>query len=153
MPSRLDASDPGFAAAFDEFLNVRREEFDDVDAAVAEIIAAVRDRGDEALIELTREFDRHEVTGATLRIGADEVAAAKAACDPKALEALETAAARITAYHARQMPEDLDYTDEAGVRLGHRWRPVAAVGMYVPGGTAAYPSSVLMNALPLPGGL
>jgi histidinol dehydrogenase len=108
----------------------------------------VRARGDAALIELTERFDRQRLTPATLAISAAEVDAAVAAVPRAEREALDLAAERIRAYHARQMPEDADWTDESGARLGWRWGPVASAGLYVPGGLAAYPSSVLMNAIP-----
>ena len=148
MPLRLDAAAAGFEAAFTTLLNSKREAAADVDAVVAAIIADVRRRGDAALIDYTTRFDRLALTPATLRIPAAEIDAAVAACDAETVAALELAAARITDYHRRQKPEDLDYRDPVGVRLGHRWTAVEAAGLYVPGGTAAYPSSVLMNALP-----
>jgi histidinol dehydrogenase len=148
MPLRLDAAAAGFEAAFTTLLNSKREAAADVDAVVAAIIADVRRRGDAALIDYTKRFDRLALTPATLRIPAAEIDAAVAACDAETVAALELAAARITDYHRRQKPEDLDYRDPVGVRLGHRWTAVEAAGLYVPGGTAAYPSSVLMNALP-----
>ena len=148
MPLRLDAAAAGFEAAFTTLLNSKREAAADVDAVVAAIIADVRRRGDAALIDYTTRFDRLTLTPATLRIPAAEIDAAVAACDAETVAALELAAARITDYHHRQKPEDLDYRDPVGVRLGHRWTAVEAAGLYVPGGTAAYPSSVLMNALP-----
>jgi histidinol dehydrogenase len=148
MPHRLDRRDPGFEPAFATLLAAKREVQEDVARAVADIIADVRARGDGALVELTRRFDRLALEPADLRIGDDEIAAAAARCAPETLKALRQAAVRIEDYHRRQMPPDLDYRDEAGLRLGHRWTPLAAVGLYVPGGTAAYPSSVLMNALP-----
>ncbi len=148
MPLELDGAAPGFAADFARFLAAKRELAADVDAAVAAIIDDVRQRGDAALIELTRRFDRLELTPETMRVPADEIAAAAQACKAETLAALRLAHERIEAYHLKQRPQDLDYTDAAGVRLGARWRPIAAVGLYVPGGTASYPSSVLMNAVP-----
>ena len=148
MPHRLDARAPGFEAAFAALLGAKREASEDVADAVAEILAQVRARGDAALIEYTERFDRIRLTPETLPIPEAELAAAAARCSREVLDALELAAARIEAHHRRQVPEDLDYTDAAGLRLGQRWTPVAAAGLYVPGGTAAYPSSVLMNALP-----
>ncbi len=148
MAIRLDARDPGFAAAFDRLLSAKRETQESVDRAVAEILAQVRDHGDAAVIAYTQRFDRLTLTPATMRLDAATIAQAAAGCAPEALAALRFAAARIEDYHRRQVPADLDYRDEVGVRLGARWRPVAAAGLYVPGGTAAYPSSVLMNALP-----
>jgi histidinol dehydrogenase len=148
MSLRLDAADPDFTAAFEDFLGERREAAVDVREDVAAIVAQVRAEGDAALIALTAKFDRLDLTPETLRVGADDIAAARAACSAEAIAALETARARIIAYHERQKPEDFDYVDDTGVRLGSFWRPVAAAGLYVPGGTAAYPSSVLMNAVP-----
>lgn len=148
MPLELDSRDPGFEAAFRAFLEAGREEAEAVDRVVAEILAAVRREGDAALLRYTERFDRLALTPETLRFTAAELAAAEAACEAETLAALRLAAERIEDYHRRQLPGDLDYVDAAGIRLGHRWSPVGAVGLYVPGGTAAYPSSVLMNALP-----
>jgi len=148
VPLRLASALPGFARDFAALLDLKRELAADVDAAVAAIVDDVRTRGDAALIEHTRRLDRFELTAATLRVSAAEIAAAKAQCKPETLKALGLAASRIEAYHRKQTPQDLDYTDAIGVRLGARWRPIGAVGIYVPGGSAAYPSSVLMNALP-----
>ena len=148
MAKRLDSNAPGFDAAFRALVEEKRAAAPDVARDVAAIIAEVRARGDDALIDYTNRFDRMALTPARLRIGPEEIEAASRACDPKIVEALRFAAARIETYHARQRPETLDYTDAQGVRLGARWRPVAAAGLYVPGGTASYPSSVLMNALP-----
>jgi histidinol dehydrogenase len=148
MPRRLDARVPGFEAAFAELLAAEREASEDVADTVAQILADVRARGDAALIDYTERFDRVRLTPETLRIPEAELAAAGSRCPREVLDALELAAARIEAHHGRQVPADLDYTDAAGLRVGQRWTPVAAAGLYVPGGTAAYPSSVLMNALP-----
>jgi histidinol dehydrogenase len=148
LPLRLDAAAPGFAAAFAALLAAKRETAADVDAAVAQIIADVVARGDAALIDYNRRFDRLSLTPDSLRIPAEEIAAAARLCDDKTLAALRLAAERIASYHRRQIPADLDYRDAAGVQLGARWRAIEAVGLYVPGGTAAYPSSVLMNAIP-----
>ncbi|GAA0598428.1 histidinol dehydrogenase [Caenispirillum bisanense] len=148
MPVELRAGTPGFAEAFDRLINDKRETSHDVNAAVAEILEAVRRDGDAAVIDYTRRFDRLELTPETLRVTAAEVEAAYAACDRELIAALELAAERVREYHARQLPESYHYTDDAGVRLGSRWRAVQAAGLYVPGGTAAYPSSVLMNTLP-----
>ena len=148
MARRLDSAHPGFEAAFDALLAERRGVAEDVDREAAAIVDAVRERGDAALLDYTRRFDRVALTPARLRLSADE-AASRATEAPEAVrDALEEAAARIEAFHRRLMPADLDYRDEAGVRLGARWRPLDAVGLYVPGGTAAYPSTVLMNAIP-----
>ncbi len=148
MPLRLNTGQEDFESAFRALLNAKRETAPDVAQAVAEILGQVRARGDAALIEFTRRFDRVEMTAGTLRVGGDEIEAAAARCPAETLEALAFAARRIEDHHARQMPEDLDYRDDAGLRLGQRWSAVDAAGLYVPGGTAAYPSSVLMNAIP-----
>jgi histidinol dehydrogenase len=148
MPIRLDASAPDFAARFHAFLATKREDAEDVEAAVREILAAVAQRGDAALIELTQRFDRLDLNRVGMRVTAAEIAAAAADCEASALDALKFAHQRISAYHARQKPTDERFVDALGVELGHRWTPIAAVGLYVPGGTAAYPSSVLMNAVP-----
>jgi histidinol dehydrogenase len=148
MPLRLDTSRASFDAEFAALVAAKRETDADVDAAVAAILAAVKARGDAAVIDYTRRFDKLELTPKTMRIPPREIAAAARSCDAETLKALRLAAERIEAYHRRQLPQDLDYVDAAGVRLGWRWRPLASVGLYVPGGTAAYPSSVLMNAIP-----
>ena len=148
MPIRLDSQDPDFEARFRAFLTVKREAAPDVEHAVRAIIADVQARGDKALIELTAKFDRLTLTPATLRVSAAEIDGAAAACDPQALVALKLARDRIEAYHRRQKPADDRFTDDVGVELGTRWTAIQAVGLYVPGGTAAYPSSVLMNAVP-----
>ncbi len=148
MALRLDAADPGFADGVTALVSARRGSDEDVAAVVAAIIDDVRARGDDALVELTARFDRVELSPDRLRLGGDEIDAAAAKCPAETVAALEFAARRIEDYHRRQMPEALDYRDSAGVRLGARWTPVASAGLYVPGGTAAYPSSVLMNAVP-----
>jgi histidinol dehydrogenase len=148
MARRLSSTGGGFAEDFAALVAARRGGPGDIEADVVKILAAVRARGDDAVIEYTSRFDRLELTPQTMAIGAEEFAAAEAACPPEALEALELAARRIEAYHRRQLPRDESFTDEAGLSLGWRWRPIAAVGVYVPGGRAAYPSSVLMNVLP-----
>lgn len=148
MVERLHSSDKDFAQRFDALLAAKREVSEEVGRAVGEIIEAVRQRGDEALIELTKRFDRFDLAASGLRITQREIDEAEAAIDAETLAALQLAARRIEAFHLRQLPQDIDYRDELGVRLGLWWRPMAAVGLYVPGGTAAYPSSVLMNALP-----
>ena len=148
MPCRLDVRDPGFEAAFRNFLGAKREASEDVDRVVADILADVRARGDAAVIELTARFDSLALTPETMRVPADDLANAAAACDPAVIAALTLAARRIADFHRRQMPDDLDHVDDDGLRVGYRWTAVAAAGLYVPGGTAAYPSSVLMNALP-----
>jgi histidinol dehydrogenase len=148
MALRLDAAEAGFEDKFRGLLSLKRESAADVDRAVAEIIADVVARGDAALIDYTRRFDNHPVEQAGLRIGSDEVDAAVARCAPEALDALSLAKARIEDYHRAQIPADHDGVDALGIRLGWRWSAVDAVGLYVPGGTASYPSSVLMNAIP-----
>jgi histidinol dehydrogenase len=148
MPQFLDAQSADFEAAFTTLLNAKREDSPDVDAIVAEIIADVRARGDDAVLELTEKFDRIALTPHTMRVTAAEVEEAASQVAPDVRAALELAATRITAYHSRQMPEDAEWTDEAGATLGWRWTPVSAAGLYVPGGLASYPSSVLMNAIP-----
>jgi histidinol dehydrogenase len=148
MPHRLDTRGPSFAADFAALLDGKREAEADVDAVVAAILADLRRRGDAALIDYTRRFDQLELTPATLRIPAVEIAAAARSCAAETLAALRLAASRIEVYHRRQLPEDFSFTDAAGVTQGSRWRALTSVGLYVPGGTAAYPSSVLMNAIP-----
>lgn len=148
MPVRLDTAAADFPAAFAALLADKRETEEDVAAAVAGIIADVRARGDAALIDYTHRFDRLDLRPDQMAITAAEIAEAEAACPPAALAALHVAAARIEAYHRAHAPQSLDWIDDTGTRLGLVWKPVPAVGLYVPGGTAAYPSSVLMNALP-----
>jgi len=148
MPARLSTADPGFEAAFETLLHAKREMSEDVEDTVRAIVAAVRERGDAALIDYTRRFDRLDLAAASLRVGEDEIEAAAARCSPEALEALAFARDRIEAFHRRQLPESIRYVDALGVELGIRWTAVDAAGLYVPGGTAAYPSSVLMNAVP-----
>jgi histidinol dehydrogenase len=148
MPARLDAAAPGFQEGLKALIERRRQEGGEAERAAAEIIGRVRAEGDAALIDLTRRFDRIELTAEGLRIGPEAIEEAASRCDPRLLEALALARARIEDYHRRQLPQDADYRDADGVRLGWRWRPIEAVGLYVPGGTASYPSSVLMNAVP-----
>jgi histidinol dehydrogenase len=148
MARRLDARAPGFAAQFDALLNAKREEDEDVAQVVRGIIADIRARGDAALVELTNKFDKAGLTEATLRLPQADIDAAEGQCGKDALAALDVAAKRIEAYHRRQIPEDAWFTDEVGAKLGWRWTPLDSVGLYVPGGTASYPSSVLMNAIP-----
>jgi histidinol dehydrogenase len=148
MPIRLDAQAPDFAQRFRAFLDTKRETAADVEAAVRAIIADVVARGDRALVELTNKFDRVAIDASSLRVSAAELDAAHAACDRRALDALHLAKERIEVYHRRQLPTNDRFTDALGVELGHRWTAIEAVGLYVPGGTAAYPSSVLMNAVP-----
>ncbi len=148
MPHELKANSASFESAFLDLLSSKREISVDVNDTVAEILADVKSRGDAAVLEYTKRFDRLELTAEALRITQAEIDEAVTKCDPESIKALELAARRITDYHARQKPEDLRYTDEVGVQLGHRWTAVQAAGLYVPGGLASYPSSVLMNALP-----
>ena len=148
MPVFLDASTADFEAQFTALLSAKREESPDVDDTVAAIIKDVRERGDAALIELTAKFDRLELTPETLRFSAKEINDLVAQVPAHEREALELAADRIRAYHERQMPADESWTDDSGATLGWRWTPVSAAGLYVPGGLASYPSSVLMNAIP-----
>ena len=148
MPQRLDSNQPDFEAAFASVLSAKREQAADVDAVVAGIVADVRRRGDAALIEYTARFDRLTLEPGQLRVSPDEIAAAMEAVPKEQLEALTLARDRIRAHHQRQMPKDDRYIDPVGVELGSRWTAVEAVGLYVPGGTASYPSSVLMNAVP-----
>ncbi len=148
MPVTLDAKDPGFEAAFRTLLAAKREDSPDVDATVAEIIADVRSRGDAALIDLTQKFDRITLTAESLRVTSEEIAKAIDEVAPEDRTALELSADRIRAYHVRQVPQDTEWTDPDGATLGWRWTPVSAAGLYVPGGLASYPSSVLMNAIP-----
>ncbi|MGL4279943.1 MAG: histidinol dehydrogenase, partial [Albidovulum sp.] len=148
MPHFLTTTDPGFEGAFATLLTMKREDAPDVDAAVAQIIAEVRDKGDAAVIALTERFDRLRLTPETLAFSAEEIAAECEKVSPEDRAALELAATRIRAYHERQMPADERWTDAAGATLGWRWSPVTAAGLYVPGGLASYPSSVLMNAIP-----
>ncbi len=144
----LTTDAPDFEAAFVQLLSMKREEAEDVDQAVAAIIADVRARGDAALIDLTARFDRMEVTAERLAFTDAEIEAEIAKVSPEDRAALELAAERIRAYHARQLPEDQSWTDASGATLGWRWTAVSAAGLYVPGGQASYPSSVLMNAIP-----
>ncbi|MBC7506586.1 MAG: histidinol dehydrogenase, partial [Sandarakinorhabdus sp.] len=148
MPQRLDALDSGFAAAFAAIVDARRDSDADVAADVSAIIADVRARGDEAVADLTAKFDRVDLDAAGWEIPLAELDAALAGLAPDLRAALDLAATRIRAFHERQRPTDNDETDVAGVRTGVRWSAVEAAGLYVPGGRAAYPSSVLMNAIP-----
>lgn len=144
----LTTSDPGFETAFATLLSMKREEAEDVDQAVAKIIADVRNRGDAALLDLTARFDRMNLTIDRLAFTQEEIASEIAKVSAEDRAALELAAERIRAYHERQRPEDASWTDASGATLGWRWTPVSAAGLYVPGGLASYPSSVLMNAIP-----
>jgi len=147
---RLDSSSPGFRDDFARLLTVKREIAEDVDETVREIIAGVVRGGDAALVDYTRRLDRHgaELTAARIRVGEDEIEAAIRDCPAEALDALRFAAERIESFHAQQVPSDHLGTDALGVTSGWRWTALESVGLYVPGGTASYPSSVLMNALP-----
>lgn len=148
MPVFLNTADAGFETAFQTLLGQKREEAEDVDQAVAAIIADVRARGDQAVIDLTTRFDRLNLTPETLGFSQAEIDAEIAKVSPEDRAALELAADRIRAYHVRQKPQDESWTDSTGATLGWRWTPVSAAGLYVPGGLASYPSSVLMNAIP-----
>lgn len=145
---RLDTRDAGFADAFAALVDDRRESAADVTRDVTTMLRAVKDEGAAAVRAFTVKLDRHDPDVTGWRIEAATCAAAYAALEPELRAALDLAAARIRAYHEKQRPQDSDYTDAAGVRLGARWRPVDAAGLYVPGGRAAYPSSLLMNAIP-----
>ena len=148
VPLRLSSADAGFEEAFTALLATKREVSEDVDATVRAIVADVRARGDAALIAYTNRFDRLDLAALGIAIDRDTVARAVSQVPPDQRDALAFAKARIEAYHARQRPADARFTDDAGVELGWRWSAVPSVGLYVPGGTAAYPSSVLMNAVP-----
>ncbi|CAN7281474.1 histidinol dehydrogenase [Phenylobacterium sp. LjRoot225] len=145
---RFRTSDPGFEADFRAFVEERRDTPDDVDAIVRDVLAAVRAEGLAALLRFAREFDRVEIDESNIRVSEAEIEAGAAACAPEVREAIAFAAERIRTYHERQRPADQWFKDEAGVELGWRWGPIEAVGVYVPGGRAAYPSTVLMNAVP-----
>jgi histidinol dehydrogenase len=148
MAIRLDTRSADFAQKFRAFLDTKRETAADVEAAVRTIVADVAARGDQAVKDYTLKFDRLDLDRIGLKVTAGEIAAAQKACSREALAALETARDRIEVYHRRQVPKDDRFTDALGVELGSRWTAIEAVGLYVPGGTAAYPSSVLMNAVP-----
>jgi histidinol dehydrogenase len=148
MPMRLSTTSRDFENRFAGFLAHKREISEDVDAAVRQIVADVRARGDAAVIELTARFDNLHLTPATLRVSAAEIDRAVAACPAETLTALRFARERIEAHHRRQLPRDDSYVDAVGATLGSRWTAVDSVGLYVPGGLASYPSSVLMNAVP-----
>jgi histidinol dehydrogenase len=148
MPVRLDRSSADFTERFAGFLATKREVGADIEAATRAIVNDVATRGDAALIEATRKFDRLDLNAGGLRVTAAEIEAAVKACDAATLQALEFARNRIESFHRQQLPKDERFTDALGVELGWRWSAIEAVGLYVPGGTAAYPSSVLMNAVP-----
>lgn len=148
MTIRLDRRSADFDERFNAFLSMKREVSVDIDTAARAIVADVAARGDAALIEATKKFDRLELGAAGLRVSSAEIDAATAACDFATIGALKLARERIETFHRRQLPKDDSFTDALGVELGSRWTAVEAVGLYVPGGSAAYPSSVLMNAVP-----
>ena len=148
MPVRLATREAGFETAFRRLLENKRESATDVDAAVAAIIDDVARRGDAALIDYTNRFDGVDLSVSSLRLARREIAEGAAMAPPETVAALRLAAGRIESFHRRQLPQAIDYVDALGVRLANRWRPISAAGLYVPGGTAAYPSSVLMNAIP-----
>src|SRR6185437_14498464 len=148
MPVRLDKNSADFDQRFAAFLGAKREASADVERATRAIVDDVAARGDAALIEATKKFDRLDVDAKGLRVTAGEISAAVKACDKATLDALKFARDRIETFHRRQLPKDERFTDASGVELGWRWSAIDAVGLYVPGGTAAYPSSVLMNAVP-----
>ncbi len=145
---RFNVSDPGFAPDFRAFLHEERGSAAEVDVAVAAIVQAVKTEGLPAVLRFAEQFDRAALTEETLRVTVDEIEAGAAACPQSVRDAIDFAAERIRTYHARQRPADAQWTDETGTRLGWRWTPLEAVGIYVPGGRAAYPSTVLMNAVP-----
>ena len=148
MPLELNSTQQDFETAFTAFLGSAREAEADVDAVVATILDDVKARGDAALLDYTKQFDRLDLEARELRLETRDITDAVKACDGGLIEALELAATRIEDYHRRQLPSDDRYVDTVGVTLGARWTPIASAGLYVPGGTAAYPSSVLMNAMP-----
>jgi histidinol dehydrogenase len=148
MAATLIQSSPDFEARFAALLAAKREASPDVDATVRDIIARVRAEGDAALIDYTQRFDRADLSTLGIAVSRDDIARAYEQADPETVDALKFARDRIRSHHARQKPEDDRYTDDAGVELGSRWTAIESVGLYVPGGTASYPSSVLMNAVP-----
>src|SRR3979411_929610 len=148
MPVRLDRSSADFSERFASFLAMKREVSADIESATRAIVDDVAARGDLALIEATRKFDRLDLNPGALRITTGEIDAAVKACDTETLDALEFARGRIESFHRQQLPKDERFIDALGVELGWRWSAIESVGLYVPGGTAAYPSSVLMNAVP-----
>ena len=148
MATRLDSQSKDFPERFRKLLAIKREVAEDVEQVVRAIVSDVAQRGDRALFELTAKFDRVDLAKVGLRVTAGEIEAAVKACQSEALDALKLARDRIEAYHRRQKPADERFTDPLGVEMGAKWTAIEAVGLYVPGGTAAYPSSVLMNAVP-----
>ena len=145
---QFDFTAPDFSAAFRTFLDERRGSPADVDAAVADILAEVQAHGLDAVLHFAERFDKVKLDEASLRVGPEEIERGAAETAPEVRDAIAFAARRIRAYHERQRPQDQRFRDEAGVELGWRWTPLESVGIYVPGGRAAYPSSVLMNAVP-----
>lgn len=148
MPLELDSRQKDTKEKLKQLLRSRSKHSEDVTAVVQDIIRAVRDKGDEALCSYTRQFDRYEATPETITVRAEEVVQAIELVSPEVMKSLKLAAKRIAAYSEKQLPDDLLYVDDTGVELGHRWNAIDSVGLYVPGGLAAYPSSVLMNAIP-----
>ncbi|MBC8159153.1 MAG: histidinol dehydrogenase [Alphaproteobacteria bacterium] len=148
MPVRLNQRDADCEAGFARIVAAKREVEVNVGDVVSDILKAVKTGGDKAVLAFTEKFDRVSLSAETMRVRADEIQAALGLCAPDTLDALRMAADRISDFHSRQMPDDLSYEDTVGMKLGYRWTPVAAAGLYVPGGLAAYPSSVLMNAVP-----
>ncbi|MBT3304886.1 MAG: histidinol dehydrogenase [Alphaproteobacteria bacterium] len=148
MPVRLNQRDPNFEADFAEIVAAKREVEANVGGVVAGILKDVKANGDKAVLAYTEKFDRVSLNAETMRVSVAEVKEAVSACAPDTLDALRTAADRISDFHRRQLPDDLSYEDAVGMKLGYRWTAVGAAGLYVPGGLAAYPSSVLMNAVP-----
>ena len=148
MPVRLNSQNADFPERFRSLLALKREAAQDVEDAVRRIVADVAARGDVALFELTARFDRIDLAKSSLRISAAEISSAEKSCEAETLAALKLARDRIEAYHRRQLPKEDRFTDALGVEMGAKWTAIEAVGIYVPGGTAAYPSSVLMNAVP-----
>ncbi len=148
MPFRLDITDPDFDTAFSELLNAKRETSSEVGATVHEILSQVRKHGDKAVYDYTKQFDHLDLSQVSMTITGEEIEEALKQVDQATFDALKFAAERIASHHQTQKPEDHYYTDSLGVKLGSRWTPVDSVGLYVPGGTASYPSSVLMNAIP-----
>jgi histidinol dehydrogenase len=148
VPTQLNLKSADFNTAFTRFLTIRESEEADVRDTVADIISTVRKQGNDALIHYAQKFDSAMLTPKTLRLTSDQISEYAGQCDKKIQEALALAAKRIRAYHEKQLPADSDYTDDTGTRLGWRWNAIDAVGLYVPGGLASYPSSVLMNAIP-----
>ncbi|MGQ3048359.1 MAG: histidinol dehydrogenase [Niveispirillum sp.] len=148
MPVKFSTRDADFESRFQDLLGAKREVQEDLNNAVTAILNDVKARGDAAVLDYTKRWDRLDITAEAMAFTGEEIAAAVAQCDAETLDALKLAAARIEAFHRTQPIESSFFTDPAGVRLGARWTPVGAVGLYVPGGLASYPSSVLMNAIP-----